>query len=677
MAAKTITVQGFLSEFVRQDKNMPDRPFCWILGSGASVQSGIPTGGKLAMDWLKELHELEDFQNQPLEKWATEKNLGIKGFKFESAANFYPWIYQRRFHDDPDAGYAFLEKAMDAAEPSYGYSVLAQIMAGTTHKAAITTNFDNLIADALAIYTDAFPLVCGHESLTGYIRAKLRRPLVAKIHRDLLLNPLSEPGEIAKLSDGWECALKLILNSYMPIVIGYGGNDGSLMGFLKMIEPLNGGIYWCHRAGKEPGKEICEVVEKHHGRLVPIAGFDELMLQLWEKLKLESPIKLATAAHEKRVREFQNQFEALNKKLKEPAGDKAAEAARAPVREAAAAAVERLTKEKDWWAWQLKADAEPNPKEREKIFRDGLKDFPESAELTGTFALFMTNVRKNYDEAERLYRKALDLDPKDAPNNGNFGNFMKNVRKDNDAAEQFYRKALELDPTNVHSMGSLANFMTDVRKDYELAEQLYRKALALDPKHATNTGNFGNFMMNVRKDYDAAEQLYRKALELDPNHAHHTGNLANFMEQVRKDYDEAERLFRKAIDLDPNNSLRIANLASFMERIRKDNNAAEQLYRSALKIDPKDAITIGNFASFSWEIRKDFDAAEQLYRKSLQLDPKFAGHTANFAEFMEKARKSFTEANRLYRLALELDPNLEFAKSEFARFLKEHPEFGK
>src|ERR1019366_141117 len=115
MAAKTITVQGFLSEFVRQDKNMPDRPFCWILGSGASVQSGIPTGGKLAMDWLKEIHELEDFQNQPL------------------------------------------EKAMDAAEPSYGYSVLAQIMAGTTHKAAITTNFDNLIADALAIYTDAFP----------------------------------------------------------------------------------------------------------------------------------------------------------------------------------------------------------------------------------------------------------------------------------------------------------------------------------------------------------------------------------------------------------------------------------------------------------------------------------------------------------------------------------------
>jgi len=50
-------------------------------------------------------------------------------------------------------------------------------MADKQHKAAITTNFDNLIADALAIYTRALPLVCGHESLTGFIRPNLQRPL--------------------------------------------------------------------------------------------------------------------------------------------------------------------------------------------------------------------------------------------------------------------------------------------------------------------------------------------------------------------------------------------------------------------------------------------------------------------------------------------------------------------
>ncbi len=453
MAAKTITVQGFLSEFVRQDKNMPDRPFCWILGSGASVQSGIPTGGKLAMDWLKELHELEDFNEQPLEKWATEKNLGIKGFKFENAASFYPWIYQRRFHDDPDAGYAFLEKAMDAAEPSYGYSVLAQIMAGTAHKAAITTNFDNLIADALSIYTDAFPLVCGHESLTGYIRAKLRRPLVAKIHRDLLLNPLSEPGDIEKLSDGWDRALKLILNSYTPIVIGYAGNDGSLMGFLKAIEPLSGGIYWCYHAGDEPRKEIRGVVVKHHGRLVPTAGFDELMLQLQTKLKRESPIILVMAAHAKRVRKFHDQRKMLEKKLRERAENKAAEDARASVRKA-------LAKHKDWSAWQLKAYDETDPVKKEAIFREGLKHFPESADLACNFANFMVNVRKDYDGAEHLYRKALELDPHHEKYAAYFAEFCEKVRKNFPEANLLYKLAFHLDSSE-YAKNRYARFLKE------------------------------------------------------------------------------------------------------------------------------------------------------------------------------------------------------------------------
>jgi len=75
---------------------MPDRPFCWVLGSGASFQSGIPTGGTLAMQWLKELHEMEDFSGLPLEKWATAAHLGIKGSDFRKADSFYPVIYQRR-----------------------------------------------------------------------------------------------------------------------------------------------------------------------------------------------------------------------------------------------------------------------------------------------------------------------------------------------------------------------------------------------------------------------------------------------------------------------------------------------------------------------------------------------------------------------------------------------------
>ena len=77
------------------------------------------------MNWLNELHEEEDFEKRPIEEWATEENLEIKGFDYSRAASFYPLIYNRRFNKFKEEGYAFLEDVMDHAEPSFGYSVLA------------------------------------------------------------------------------------------------------------------------------------------------------------------------------------------------------------------------------------------------------------------------------------------------------------------------------------------------------------------------------------------------------------------------------------------------------------------------------------------------------------------------------------------------------------------------
>jgi tetratricopeptide (TPR) repeat protein len=245
------------------------------------------------------------------------------------------------------------------------------------------------------------------------------------------LAPLSNPEEIAKLPGEWATALTKIFDRFTPIVIGYGGNDGSLMGFLKKHLPIEGGVFWCHREGDVIDPTIEKVVEHHDGYLVPIAGFDEVMLQLQETLQLKPPVlQLLKNVQDKRVVDYQKQFEALTAKLAKPAASEEAEKAREPVRKAVEAAIQRLTKEKSWWAWELKAGAESDPARREAIYRDGLKDFPMSAELANNFALFIQHVRKDYDEAERLYRKALGLDPNSAVATGNFARFMQYVRKD-------------------------------------------------------------------------------------------------------------------------------------------------------------------------------------------------------------------------------------------------------
>lgn len=480
MTAKKINIGGFLDEFKSRHEQLPDRPFCWVLGSGASVQSGIPTGAVLVEQWLKELHKQEDGNNTPLAQWATAETLEIPGFEYSRAANFYPWVYHRRFSDYKEQGYAFLEKAMEKAEPSFGYSVLAQIMANTHHKVAITTNFDNLIADALSIYTKTFPLVCGHESLTGYIRANLRRPLVAKIHRDLLLAPLSNPDEIENLPGEWSGALKKILDRFTPIVIGYGGNDGSLMGFLRELTPIEGGIFWCYRGSSEVEPNIQHIVERHKGRLVPILGFDELMLQLQEKLELPILLPQLQTAHDERIASYRKQFEALTASLTKLSETPLAEEVREPVRKAAAAAVERLTSEKDWWAWQLKANAESDPAKKEAIFRTGLQEFPNSAQLTSNFAGFMWTMRKDYDEAERLYQRSLEIDPHYVGSAGNFALFMSQVRKDYDKAERLYRKALELAPDNVSNLDNFAEFLGSTNRIAEGRGLASRAWLVLD-----------------------------------------------------------------------------------------------------------------------------------------------------------------------------------------------------
>jgi hypothetical protein len=126
-----ITLDGFLQRFHQRDQNEDDKQFCFILGAGASKPSGIRTGGELARHFLGELHRERSFEGQPLAEWATAANLNIPDFVFDKAEEYYPQLYQEHFQDRPDSGYAFLEKEMENREPSYGYSVLAWILANT------------------------------------------------------------------------------------------------------------------------------------------------------------------------------------------------------------------------------------------------------------------------------------------------------------------------------------------------------------------------------------------------------------------------------------------------------------------------------------------------------------------------------------------------------------------
>ena len=282
------TLDGFCDHFGFVHHKMRDHKYAWILGAGASKASGIPLGSELVDRWLNELHLREDGGKTPLEQWATANNLGIVNFKYEERASFYPKIFQRRFCDYPEEGYAYLEDVMSGRDPSPGYSILAATLATDPprHNVVVTTNFDNLPADALSIYTDTFPFVCGHESLTGFVRVAMRRPLICKIHRDLLLGPQNDPRSLRRLHDAWGAALRSLFQHYTPLFIGYGGNDDTLMDLLESFQPadIKGQLVWCYYEKSQPSERIRNVVADLKGVLVPVPDFDMLMVLLGEKM---------------------------------------------------------------------------------------------------------------------------------------------------------------------------------------------------------------------------------------------------------------------------------------------------------------------------------------------------------------------------------------------------------
>lgn len=469
MFAQSWTVAGFLDHFVGIDARMPDRAFAFVLGAGASVTSGIPAGGALVYRWLHELHRQCDDQRRPFAEWATAETLGIEGFDVDNAAQFYPEIYQLRFGDDPEAGYAYLEEAMKGAEPSFGYSVLAQILANTRHRVVLTTNFDTLVADALAMYARTYPLVCGHESLTGFIRPVMRRPLIAKIHRDLLLAPVSEPSRLATLPPGWKDALKLLFRHYTPIVIGYGGNDGGFMGLLQELEPgdIQGRLFWCYRAADGlPGERIQDIVARHRGKLVPIAGFDELMLELGERLGKRLVGGTIKRDAEDRLLRYRASIEVLLSQLSKLA----------------------------WWTSSDRVGARPDLVARRGTYEQALELFPDSVELHRSFAKFAGLMLLEDELAEHHFARARELAPDDDDVLCDYGSFLAQRRANPAEAERLFRLAILKNPDSPRPKRRLANHLYYFDGDLDEAEALHREVARLEPS-AKLTGNLAAILL--------------------------------------------------------------------------------------------------------------------------------------------------------------------------------------
>ncbi len=290
-----------------------------------------------------------------------------------------------------------------------------------------------------------------------------------------------------------------------------------------------------------------------------------------------------------------------------------------PLKKAARSAMEAAA---DWWKINLEASqfATSDPDRADRIYREGIEQV-EDPRLLGNYALFLQNVRKDFDRAEEYYKRALELDPESVIKLGNYALFLQNVRKDFDRAEEHFKRALELDPEHANNLGGYAIFLQNVRKDFDRAEEHFKRALELDPEHANNLGNYALFLEDVRKDFDRAEEHFKRALELDPESVIKLGNYAVFLKNVRKDFDQAEEYYKRALELDPEHADNLGNYAIFLKNVRKDFDRAEEYYKRVLELDSEHANSLGNYGQLLLEKGED-DKAWELIEKSMTMAEK-------------------------------------------------------
>ena len=660
---RSIHLLGFIAEVQHIHANMPDRRFCFLLGAGASKTSRIPTAGELGLEWLRKIHIERVGTAVDFAQWLREGNHGIDGIPRNTSitdiatiAAAYPAIYHAKWSHDRAQGHAEIERHIEAATPSYGYYALAEILASddpdspSRHNVVITPNFDNLPAETLGALGKKIPIVIGHSAIADFARPTLRRPLIIKFHHDFLLAPKSFPKDVDNMDQGYSQALAEIFRLYTPIVIGYGGNDGSLMGLLEKLEKnsIPGGILWCWRKGDPPSDRIKSVVAKQAGALVEIPGFDELMTLLEKPFgNVFNPSKLRLRA-EKRAQELTEAKERLTKKTESdlspsavPSGPDggaafprvtaAASAESSAVLDAlsASAPVSTLREpEKSrllaWWNWQERTDAATDLTEKEKLFSEGLEATGNALQLLGNYANFLADKRKDNTRAEEYYLKAIAVDPNNATVLGNYATFLADQRKDTARADEYYLKAVTADPSHANNLGNYALFLENQLKNDVRAEEYYLMAITADPDHANNLGNYATFLAERRADDARAEEYYLKSIAADPSHANTLGNYATFLKDQRNDDVRAEEYYLKAIAADPNHANHLCNYVQFLIGSARFDEAAAMASHAWAQVAGQASMPVGEVAFSRWLLAAVTGADEQQalgrLKTLLQLD---------------------------------------------------------
>ena len=614
MSYEELSINGFIQEIQDVSDGHHPRKFCFVLGAGASISSGIKSGQELVDIWDDKLR----IRNKSSYlKWRSEY-----GITDENKYSFYSQYYEHYFKRHPKDGYNFLEKLMENAIPSAGYVILSYLLSQTKNNVVITTNFDHLTEDAINYYTQTMPMVIGHESLSHYISKPINRPTVIKIHRDLLFDPANTVNEVDKLHDNWKKALNTILSEYHPIFIGYAGNDNSLMDFLieqgeafadnRLCCP-----YWMLYGDGTPDGKVHDFLEKSNGYFIQHNGFDEVMFLIGRVLKIKRQSE--EYFHEK----VEKRFKILND------------------------SIDKFTNK------FLKDDYSTNPDNliMSEEIKEAVQYLASQTNLQNMYKEVVLSYREgNYEDAVSICKELINLAPDNALYHNTFGIILHKMKRYVEALIE-KQKAVELESDSAEYRNSLGITLHEMKR-YDEALTETQKAVELEPNNAEYRNSLG-ITLHALKRYDEALTEYYKAIELDPNDAFYHNNLGITLDYIER-YDEALIEMQKAVELEPDNPEYRNSLGLTLHSIKRYDEALIEMQK-AVELEP-DNPEYRNSLGVTLHNMKRYDDALIELQKAVALGPDNAKYHNSLGVTLHNMKR-YDEVLIEKQKAVELEPD--------------------
>jgi NAD-dependent SIR2 family protein deacetylase/tetratricopeptide (TPR) repeat protein len=607
----------FVADFATWVENQHDLRYCFVIGAGASRSSGIPTGAALVDGWLEARHprRADGTSDAPIERWAEDRFRSWEGFSWEARAAFYGRLYQW-FYRDNATGQAALRQIMARKSPSFGYSVLATLLENTRHRVVLTTNFDNLVRDALSAHCpEANPFVCHGERDARFLAGHGDRIRIVKIHGDIDRETYNAAAQIESLHAEWTVALRGILTDHTPIFLGYGGNDPGFMRFLielpeaqfrarpiwaYYLDPRTGHPgSTTHAAALPTSPLVRQFMARHRGLWLPTPGFDELMLLLGHALGYGNRATRIRAEADRRALDYER---TLGEAVRASRGLSDHFPGLKELVAVAEAALLGTARDRRWEEWRIALDAEISTDRKRKLYETALEELPRSAELKASYAAFLAEsdprdpaIDVQLGRARRIVKDRRGAESAARAEVLYQTAFIQHLRQERDArrsAKKAYGEADRLfgaeHPSTLRAMSLLA-VVSQARRQYKTSLRLHTAVLdgrtkALGPEHPStlwSQSNVASVLFELGR-YEEAEPLAKAVLDvrtrvLGEDHRDTLMSMGNLgLTRWKRGSPDAGPLLRKAAEglarvLGPNHAYArqaAADLAVFEEAQR-------------------------------------------------------------------------------------------------------------